>query len=207
MSRDIEDILEKHREPTVDEAEQYDFVRTRPGARKNYEEITQDLEEGHAYGQVAAKENAKEALEELYSSEFAIDDPPESFERYEAEMAVRALRNSVGALAYERGDTTVVVADIDEGDDINDAVVTEWPDEDGLYEEAITQKRIEIAKSSIDVMETYGQLAEPHIAALTRRDLPSEVREHAIDTLADIRRENDDEALSLREALGRWLLP
>jgi hypothetical protein len=207
MSRDIEDIFEEHRGPKIDETDAYEFATTRPGGQKRYEEVAKDLESAHAYGEVAAKENAKEALEQLYSNEFPIDDPPESFERYEAEMAVRALRNSVADLAHQHGDTTVVVADIDDGDDIGDAVVSEWPDEDSLYEEQITQHRIEIAKSSIDVMKTYGKVAEPHIAALARRGLPSEVREYAVETLAEIRGEQEQESVSLREALGRWLLP
>jgi len=207
MIDDTEDIMDQFRGPTVDETDEYDFVRTRPGGQKKYEEIAEDLEAGHAYGEVAAKEHAKEALEELYHSEFPIDDPPDSFERYEAEMAVRALRGSVADLAHPNGDTTVVVADIEDEDDIDDAVVSEWPDENGLYQEQITQKRIEIAKSSIDVMATYGQVAEPHIATLAQRGLPSEVREYAIETLASIREEQKKESLSLREALGRWLLP
>lgn len=206
MNDDLYDIAQ-HRDPTSDDAEDMTFATVRPGENKQYEEITEDLQQRHAYGEVAAKENAKEALEELYASEFPVDDPPESFERYEAEMAVRALRNSVADLAHYEGDTKVLVANLSDSDDIDDAVVGEIPEPDGRYGKAITQKRIDIAKSSIDVMETYGQLAEPHIAALTRRDLPSEVREHAIDTLADIRGEADEESLSLREALGRWLLP
>lgn len=206
MSDDAFDI-DRFKKPKAEQAEELSFARRRPAKPKRYDEIAEDLEASHAYGEVGAKENAKEALEQLYSSEFPIDDPPESFERYEAEMAVRALRTSVADLAHYEGDTTVLVADLNESDDIEDAIVTEVPDEDPRYGETVTQHRIEIAKSSIDVMATYGQLAESHIAALTRRDLPSEVREHAIDTLAEIRDEQEEESLSLREALGRWLLP
>lgn len=154
---------------------------------KAYEKIEEDLEDGHAYGEWAAKEHAKEALEELYHSEFPIDDPPESFERYEAECAVRALRGSVEALDREKA--------------------SQLEDISPVYGDGVSEAEIEIAKESIDLMATYGQLAEPHIAQLTSRSLPEEVRRHAIVKLREVRDNETDEPLSLREALGRWLLP
>jgi len=174
--------------------------------RKDYERIAEELQDQRAYGEIAAKEHAKEALEELYHSEFPIDDPPESFERYEAELSLRALRVSVEELRNIWGDTTTYVVP-PEGD-IREYEVEDMPDRDEVHE-AVTNHHIEIAKDTLDVMATYGQLAESHIAALSQRELPSEVRQYAIATLAELREENDEEveeSLSLREAIGRWLL-
>jgi len=64
----------------------------------------------------------------------------------------------------------------------------------------------EHAKRMIDVMATYDTVAEPHIAGLTYASIPPEVREHAIETLGELR-DGSDEPQSLREAIGRWLLP
>lgn len=158
-----------------------------PRNSKAYEEIEEDLEQGHAYGEWAAKEHAKEALEELYHSEFPIDDPPDSFERYEAECTVRALRGSVESLDRLKA--------------------SELEDHSPVHGDGVSDEEIEIAKESIDLMATYGQLAEPHIASLTGRTLPDEVRQHAVKKLREVREDADDEPLSLREALSRWLLP
>jgi len=46
-------------------ADYTDFATTGPAQTKQYEKITEDLKASHAYGEIAAKENAKEALEEL----------------------------------------------------------------------------------------------------------------------------------------------
>lgn len=174
--------------------------------KKDYEQIVDELRERHAYGEIAAKEHAKEALEELYHNEFPIEDPPDSYERYEAEAAVRALRVSVESLENVWGDTTTYVIPPEGG--VRETEVSEMPDRDDIHE-AVTKHHIKIAKDTIDVMETYGQLAEPHIAALAQRGLPSEVREYAIESLADLRegkRNEPEKSLSLREAIGRWLM-
>ena len=75
-----------------------------------------------------------------------------------------------------------------------------------MYGDGVSEAEIDIAKDSIDLMATYGQLAEPHMARLTSRSLPEEVRRHAIVKLREVRDDATDEPLSLREALGRWLL-
>lgn len=177
-------------DPIADPTDIAQRVRAPSKKSKAYEKIEEDLEDGHAYGEWAAKEHAKEALEELYYSEFPIDDPPDSYERYEAECAVRSLRSSVEALDRDRA------ARLEDVSDVSDVFACDVSDEE-----------IEIAKDSIDLMATYGQLAEPHIATLTARTLPEEVRRHAIEKLRQVREESKDEPLSLREALGRWLLP
>jgi len=175
----MDDILDET--PVAEQAANKEFAQVAPGARKSYEEIDADLGARHGYGEQAAKEHAKEALEELYASEFPIDDPPESFERYEAELAVRHMRESVNGM--------FLPAKHDDGED----------EDDGAAE------FVDDAMSIIDVMATYGGLAEPHIAALTGGAIPPEVREHAIETLGELR-DDSDGPQSLREAIGRWLL-
>ena len=124
------------------------------------------------------RERQRDLLEALYEDEFVIDNPPECYERYEADVAIAYLRGSV-----ERQATEAEHADSEFG-----------------------AREIEAAKNNIDIMATYGQLAEKDIAALTRMDLPEEVYSHAIDTLADVR-EREQEPPTIREAIARWLSP
>jgi hypothetical protein len=166
-------------------------------------ELTEDLGQQHTYGETAAKEHAKEALENLYASEFPIEDPPESWERYEAELAVRHLRQSITdmlASAVER-DYSIFV------DDADDPEVIEEVAADGVgstLAKTIIDARVEQAKNRIDVMATYGQLAEPHIAALTYSDIHSDVRAYATETLAEIR-DRQEPSKSLSETIRDWL--
>lgn len=178
----MDDILDET--PVAEQAANKEFAQVAPGARKSYEEIDADLGARHGYGEQAAKEHAKEALEELYASEFPIDDPPESFERYEAELAVRHMRESVNGMFTADGNILPTKPDNEDDD---------------------PAEFVDAAMSIIDVMATYGGLAEPHIAALTGGAIPPEVREHAIETLGELRDDSDDPQ-SLREAIGRWLL-
>ena len=173
-------------------------MRERPTTRKEREQLVNDIEiedkevlrqraieeqkeenireSGKRQSQV--KTSAREALEELYDDEFSLDNPPDSYERFESEMAVRNLRTSVERITL---------------------------DPDGYGHEA-TDRRIEAAINTIDVMGTYGQVAEQHLAVLSRMDLPEEVYSHAIDTLADVR-EREQEPPTIREAIARWLSP
>lgn len=205
----MSELFDSDRPSASERAAETEFARAKPATNsKQYEKITEDLKAMHAYGEVAAKENAKEALEELYRNEFPIDDPPDSYERYEAEMAVRALRNSVESLTH-RGRKTKILVDVYNLDgDIDDAVVdeasvTEMPADDEVINRVVTEHHVEIAKSSIDLMATYGQLAESHIATLAQVGLPSEVRQHAIETLAEMREETN-ESKSLTAAIRDW---
>jgi len=189
-------------DPASEQAEDKEFARVTPSVRKNYEEIDDDLKARRAYGEQAAKEHAKEALEELYASEFPIDDPPESFERYEAELTVRHMRQAIsGMFAVDHHAPAVELTVAVDADGETDAE-TEW---EGLSEHDLLNYTAH-AKQMVDVMATYGALAEPHISALTYGSIPPEVREHAIETLAELRDDTDDPQ-SLREAIGRWLLP
>jgi hypothetical protein len=174
------------------------------GPDKGYRQIDKELEQRHAYGEQVAKEHAKEALEELYASEFPVDDPPESFERYEAELTVRHMRQAIkgmfGVDDYVQPvemDVTVLLGE-------NDVDVDKtWAK---VLSDADVLELTEHAKRMIDVMATYDTVAEPHIAGLTYASIPPEVREHAIETLGELR-DDSDEPQSLREAIGRWLLP
>ena len=125
-----------------------------------------------------AREAQRDVLEALYQDEFVIDNPPECYERYEADTAIAYLRGSIERQHIEA-----------EHDDVR------FDDEE-----------IKAAKDTIDIMATYGQLAEKDIAALTRMDLPAEVYTHAIDTLSEVR-EEDQEPPTIREAIARWLSP
>jgi len=191
-------------DPVSEQAEDKEFARVTPSARKNYEEIDDDLKARQAYGEQAAKEHAKEALEELYASEFPIDDPPESFERYEAELTVRHMRQAIkgmfGADDHVQPVELKVTVLLGE-DDVN--VDENWKK---LLSDADLLELTEHSKRMIDVMATYDAVAEPHIAGLTYASIPPEVREHAIETLGELR-DDSDEPQSLREAIGRWLLP
>lgn len=176
------------------------------GPDKGYRQIDKELEQRHGYGEQVAKEHAKEALEELYASEFPVDDPPESFERYEAELAVRHMRQAIkgmfGVDDYVQPvemDVTILPGE----DDVDVDVDETWQK---VLSDADLPEFTEHAKRMLDVMATYDAVAEPHIAGLTYAGIPPEVREHAIETLAELR-DDSDEPQSLREAIGRWLLP
>lgn len=118
----------------------------------------------------------RDLLEDLFDDEFVLDNPPESYKRYEAELSVRHLRNVVEVLASG----------------------------DGYAGVEATDSRVEAAVNSIDVMGTYGDVAEPHLAALSRTDLPEEVYNHAIEVLGELRQEKE-EPNTIKEAFIRWL--
>lgn len=163
----MSDITE-HFEDKQERQRNSDFSKVAPHRQKKYERITEDLHSQHSYGEQAVKEHAKEALEELYKNEFPIDDPPESFDRYESELALRHLRGSVVS----------------------------------MFNHADDDEYVKEAKQRIDVMATYGSLAESHIAALT--DVQhSEVRTYATDTLGELRTERT-ESKSLTAAIRDW---
>jgi len=165
----------KEREMLVNEIEVEDEEALRRRAIEERQE--QNIREsGKRQSQI--KTSSREALEELYDEEFSLDNPPDSYERFESEMAVRKLRTSVERITL---------------------------DADGWGHEA-TDRRIEAAINTIDVMGTYGQVAEQHLAALCRMDLPEQVYSHAIDTLAEVR-EEEQEPPTIREAIARWLSP
>jgi hypothetical protein len=184
-------------EPKAQQAADKQFATVRPTATKRYDEIDDDLEARHAYGEAAAKQHAKEALEELYNNEFPIDDPPESFERYEAELAVQHLRESVEHI-YEVGNRATAV-EVDVTIQVEDEEVLQEIDWDGIN----LFQYVKHSKQIIDVMSTYGTVAEPHIAALTDGAIPPEVSEYAAETLADIRTESND-TKSLSAAIRDW---
>ena len=135
-------------------------------------------QEKHLRQERKTKEAQRDFLERLYADEFDIDNPPECYERFEADSALAYLRGSVHRRHRK-----------------SDSGEAEFGDEE-----------IQAAKKTIDVMATYGQLAEKDIAALTRMDLPPEVYTHAIETLSEVRQEQE-EPPSLRESLARWLSP
>jgi|GEM_PF-5791714 len=135
-------------------------------------------EQQHLRQERKTREAQREFLEDLYVDEFDIDNPPECYERFEADTALAYLRGSVRRRHIK-----------------SDGGEAEFGDEE-----------IQAAKDTIDVMATYGQLAEKDIAALTRMDLPPEVYTHAIGTLSEVRQEQE-EPPTLRESLSRWLSP
>lgn len=178
--------------------------RLRP--TKAFEEthrLGDDLAERRSYEETAAKEHSKEALENLYSNEFPIEDPPDSYERYEAELAVRHLRESITDMFAPPAhrEQNVFVDDRDNPEVVEEVAVG---DTDSTVMRAIIDARVQQAKNRIDVMATYGQLAEPHIAALTYSDMHSEVRAYATETLAEIRAEQKS-SKSLSETIRDWL--
>lgn len=124
------------------------------------------------------REAQRDLLESLYNDEFDIDNPPACYERFEADSA----------LAYLRGSVMSHQTKVETG------------------EQEFDEQEMKAAKETIDVMATYGQLAEKDIASLTHMDLPPEVYTHAIETLADVRAEKE-EPPSLREVLARWISP
>jgi len=176
-----------------------EFATVTPAADKNYEQIDTDLGQRHRYGEQAAKQHAKEALEELYSSDFPIDDPPESFERYEAEMTVRHLRGSIEE-RFQHKSRTELYYQIDG----SDGEMQEVPEfiEEQVADKAAWDNFAEEAKRRIDVMATYGDVAESHIAALTIV-AHSGVRKYATETLAEMREEEQD-GKSLTAAIRDW---
>lgn len=197
---DIKEMLDEQRE----RAKSSDFSQPAPAEQKRYERIDKDLQHKHSYAEQAAKEHAKEALEELYESEFPIDDPPDSFERYEAELTLRHLRASIVAMFTRTGQLEhhfVVNAADGEVTEVPELTDTEEPDE-AAWDEAAWDQLDDEAKQRIDVMATYGNLAEQHIAALTSVE-HSEVREYATKTLAELRADNT-ESKSLTAALRDW---
>ena len=127
-----------------------------------------------SYARRKVKLSAEDVLEEMYGNEFPIDNPPDSFERFEATHAVGNLRDTVEQLNVQ--------------DEVSD-------------------KDVVLAKRSVELMASYGQLAELQIADITAfDDLPMEIREKAAAELESLRHE-ETESLSLREALARWLSP
>jgi len=207
MTDDITDRFDVFEEPReTAEGNQYATVAPSRSRQKPYaEEVAADFEEQHAYDQWAAKEYGKEALEQLYGNEFPIEDPPDSFERYEAEVALRHLSDSIANMFKDDPHPTreiQVVVDVVGGeiDDITEA--PEIPPEPVLHHEA-WQLAIEQAKSRIDVMATYGQVAEPYLASLTYDHIHSDVRAYATETLAEIR-DSSDGSQSLTAAIRDW---
>jgi hypothetical protein len=173
--------------------------------KKSYQEIADSLESRHHYGEQLAKEQSKEALEELYASEFPIDDPPESFERYEAELTVRHLREAVESLAGRY--TERLEIQVQHVYDGSEAAKTETETQIQVDDEAVDsgaiQRRQQQCKQIIDVMATYGALAEPHISALSGEQVLPAVRTHAIETLAEMR-DGTGDSQSLTEAIRDW---
>lgn len=171
-----------------------------------YEETDKRLGDGldarHTHAEIAAKEHAKEALEEIFENDFPINDPPESWERYEAEVTLRHLRQSIVdmfAPAVER-EQTIQINLADRPDAVEDIIGESVEVE---VKQPLTDAGIEESKSRIDVMATYGQLAEPHIAALTYYKIPPRVRSYATEALAEIREETQ-ESKSLSETIRDW---
>jgi hypothetical protein len=183
-------------DPTVDGKAQ---IADSIADEKAYERLEQEGT-GSAYGEQAVKQHAKEALEDLYSNEFPIDDPPESFERYEAEAAVRHLRGSIEQI-FEPNDRLAPVQ-IEVVIDSADGEAIDWEADWGKNLDDVTAF-IEHSKRMIDVMATYGAVAESHIAALSYPKIHPEVREHAIETLAEMRDETN-ESKSLTAAIRDW---
>lgn len=180
--------------------------RFAPAKKKTYEEIEDELDQRRAYGEHAAKEHANEALEELYSSEFPIDDPPDSWERYEAELSIRHLRESVQTLVgtepFQPLEINAVVVTEDGVGEVSN--ITEKPSPEAAeVSQAVWDRRVEQSKRIIDVLATYGQVAESDIAALTDGGVHSEVRAYATETLAEIRQEQN-ESKSLTAAIRDW---
>jgi len=184
-------------ETPTERAADKQFATVGPIANKRYDQIDEDLKARHAYGEAAAKEHAKEALEELYNNEFPINDPPASFERYEAELAVQHLRESVEYI-FEVGDKRNTV-EVDVTIKSGGEEVLQEIDWNGVE----LFQYVEHSKQVIDVMSTYGSLAEPHIAVLTGAGYPSEVSEHAAETLAEMR-DDSSETKSLTAAIRDW---
>lgn len=172
-----------------------------------YEETDKQIGDGltakQTHAEVAAKEHAREALEELYHNEFPITDPPDSWERYEAEVTLRHLRQSIAdtfAPAVER-QQTIQINLADRPDAVEDII---GGDVEVEVKQPLTDADIEESKRRIDVMATYGQLAEPHIAALTYYKMPPRVRSYATEVLAEIRDEKQS-SKSLSETIRDWL--
>lgn len=217
----------------VEQAQDKRFSTVAPGwGNKSYENLVDDLEARHAYAESAVKRQGKEALEELYHSEFPIENPPDSFERYEAELAVRHLRQSIetmfGDVENDPGHRRVVVESGAEGDDVKevgfeeateraaqrgtevsrrlaiDLGEVEMQAEAFATAEELQSLHVKQAKNRIDVMKTYGQLAEPHIAALTHAFIHSDVRAYATETLAELRGADDEGTKSLTAAIRDW---
>jgi len=130
-----------------------------------------------------AREVAKEALKEHYSDDFDLDDPPESLDRFETMITLRRLERAV----VENGKAE-----------------SEWPEDvdlGGLPD-------VELAVEMVRTMQSYGELAEPHLARLGGATVcDAEVRKEATAALKELRDENRTSHDSLREALAAWIRP
>jgi len=172
-----------------------------------YEETDKRLGDGldarHTHAEIAAKEHAKEALEEVFENDFPINNPPDSWERYETEVTLRHLRQSiVDMLAPEVPREQHIHVNVSDSSQSVEEVAGE--DVDFSVQQAIIDARVEQAKDRIDVMATYGEVAEAHIAALTYSNMHSEVRAYATETLAELRNEKQS-SKSLSETIRDWL--
>jgi hypothetical protein len=172
-----------------------------------YEETDKRLGDGldarHTHAEIAAKEHAKEALEEVFENDFPINDPPESWERYETEVTLRHLRQGiVDMLAPEVSREQHIHYDGEQDSEVV-AEMAELPHQDVDVAKAVVEARVEQAKQRIDVMATYGEVAEPHLAALTYSNMHSEVRAYATEALAKVREEKQS-SKSLSETIRDW---
>jgi len=127
------------------------------------------------------KKTAKKELQQLYGDDFDLSDAPNSIDRYEKTLALERLRDAV----------------VDMG-----KIPSERPD--ALSDEP----QIDQAIATIEQMKTYGPLAEPHLADISRANIATmEVREAAITALEEIRDGQQNSHDNLREAIAAWIRP
>lgn len=135
---------------------------------------------------VDIKEYAREELEEIYADRFPADDPPDCITRYESEATLRNLTHSVhrlhtGSMQPDRTDR----------------------EREEVVEHVVSDSIVDESKAIIDVMATYGQLAEPYLAGLTSHGVHPDIRVYATQALAELRSDKD-ESKSLTAVLRDW---
>lgn len=128
----------------------------------------------------ATRQAAREALKELYGDEFEVHNAPNDIDRLEKTLAIHELAWGITSCA-------------------NNAV------DDKYAEPTRNHPEIEHAVLLIEEMQSYGALAERHLAALNRdQEMPLPIRRAATDALSEVR-ENQNEDKTLMSVIKSWL--
>lgn len=139
-------------------------------------------------------------LDDIFGDEFHPEDPPESFTRFERQLAMQRLTKTVyvaatGVTEYrtEKDEHRSV---LDMSDTRKKGVAIVNPPE---------EQSDEVAEKAIDILATYGEEAEPFLSAIASGpSTPEEHRLHALEELREIRCEKGEESKSLSQAIRDW---
>jgi hypothetical protein len=154
-----------------------------------------------------ARQVLRDDIEELYSDDLGIDNPPDSMAAFEDRVTLR--EHQATAMKHgRRSDVSLRHQDlvIDLGDSDVDSDEVERVDALGETLDTLSAPRDGArAKKAIDQMQNYGRPAAQFIAGIANAEnVHSDVAMYALDALEEMDVENEDEPQSLTAALAGW---